>query len=46
MLILRLAGLVDKKLAIPILGSLAICSILRSARYRARSNVRSTELQY
>ena len=36
MLILRLAGLVDKKLAIPILGSLAIRSILGSARYRAR----------
>ena len=37
MLILRLAGLVDKKPAIPILGSLAIRSILGSARYRARS---------
>ena len=35
MLILRLAGLVDKKLTIPILGSLTIRSILGSAPYRA-----------
>ena len=38
MLILRLAGLVDKKPAIPILGSLVIRSILGSARYRASVN--------
>ena len=40
MLILRLAGLVDKKPAIPILGSLAIRSILGSDRARASPYVR------